>query len=58
MKQSKEELLKKIENGVKSDDNDEWDIDYERLEKAFNDKTKILIINSPHNPIGKVFSND
>ena len=55
--QTKEELIKKTEKGVISDDNDEWDIDFEKLEKSINEKTKILIINSPHNPIGKVFTN-
>jgi aminotransferase len=28
----------------------------EDLQKAFNDKTKAVIINTPHNPTGKVFS--
>ena len=50
--------MKKIENGVVSDDHDEWDIDYEAFEKALNPKTRILLINSPHNPVGKVFTYD
>jgi aspartate/methionine/tyrosine aminotransferase len=28
----------------------------EELEKAFSDKTKLIVINSPHNPTGQVFS--
>tara|TARA_Y100001970_G_scaffold290477_1_gene424363 strand:- start:919 stop:2082 length:1164 start_codon:yes stop_codon:yes gene_type:complete len=28
----------------------------EELEKAFTDKTKLIVLNSPHNPTGKVFS--
>ncbi|KTB13443.1 putative kynurenine--oxoglutarate transaminase BNA3 [Nakaseomyces glabratus] len=35
---------------------DEWQIDWDALEKTFNNKTKAVIINTPHNPIGKVFT--
>jgi kynurenine aminotransferase len=49
-------MLKKIENGVVSDQDDEWDINFEEFEKAINEKTKIVLINSPHNPVGKVFT--
>ncbi len=34
----------------------EWNFDIEELEKAFNKKTKAIIINTPNNPTGKVFS--
>jgi aminotransferase len=30
-------------------------IDEEALKRAFNSKTKLLIVNTPHNPTGKVF---
>ena len=40
-----------------ADEDDAWDVDYAGLEKALNAKTKVLIINSPHNPVGKVFTN-
>ena len=33
-----------------------WEIDTKELEEAFNDKTKAIIINTPNNPTGKVFS--
>ncbi|CAG9319304.1 unnamed protein product [Blepharisma stoltei] len=33
-----------------------WNIDFERLESAFNERTRVFMINTPHNPIGKVFS--
>lgn len=33
----------------------EWQIDWEILEQVINSKTKAIIINTPHNPIGKVF---
>ncbi len=34
----------------------DWTFDEKELEAAFNDKTKALILNTPHNPTGKVFS--
>ena len=33
-----------------------WDYSSEELTSAFNKKTKAIIINTPHNPTGKVFS--
>lgn len=33
-----------------------WEIDYDELAAAFNNKTKAIIINTPNNPTGKVFS--
>lgn len=30
----------------------EWTLDFDALEKAITSKTKILLINSPHNPTG------
>ncbi|SMN21819.1 similar to Saccharomyces cerevisiae YJL060W BNA3 Kynurenine aminotransferase, catalyzes formation of kynurenic acid from kynurenine [Maudiozyma saulgeensis] len=36
----------------------EWEIDWNILEKSINDKTKAIIINTPHNPIGKVFTKE
>lgn len=33
-----------------------WTFDPEELEKAFNSKTRALVLNTPHNPTGKVFS--
>ena len=35
-----------------------WSIDWDALEKAFNEKTKMIVINTPHNPVGKVFSKE
>ena len=34
----------------------DWTFDPEKLEAAFNEKTKAIIINTPNNPTGKVFS--
>jgi kynurenine---oxoglutarate transaminase / cysteine-S-conjugate beta-lyase / glutamine---phenylpyruvate transaminase len=35
-----------------------WRIDIEELSAAFTDRTRMLVLNSPHNPSGKVFSRD
>jgi aminotransferase len=34
----------------------DWTFDPEELAKAFNDKTRAIIVNTPNNPTGKVFS--
>ena len=36
----------------------DWTFDPDELAAAFNDKTKAIIINTPNNPTGKVFSVD
>lgn len=36
----------------------EWNFDREKLAAAFNEKTKAIIINTPNNPTGKVFSHE
>ncbi|XP_054726298.1 kynurenine aminotransferase isoform X1 [Anastrepha obliqua] len=33
----------------------DWVLDDAELEQLFNNKTKMIILNTPHNPIGKVF---
>jgi N-succinyldiaminopimelate aminotransferase len=33
-----------------------WEIDPDDLAKLFSDKTRMVLVNTPHNPIGKVFS--
>ena len=35
---------------------EDFKIDWEELEKSINSKTKMIIINSPHNPSGKMLS--
>ena len=54
---SKEEI-KKRENFYASTDRDDWEMDWALLEKTLNEKTKAIIINSPHNPTGKVFTQE
>lgn len=34
----------------------DWSIDFDELSNAFNSKTKAIIINTPNNPTGKVYS--
>lgn len=36
----------------------DWNYDFQELEKAITAKTKLLILNTPHNPTGKVFSKE
>jgi len=36
----------------------DWRLDPDLLRAAFSDKTKMLVINTPHNPTGKVFTTD
>ena len=35
-----------------------WELDIQAIADAFSDKTKMILLNSPHNPSGKVFTND
>jgi aminotransferase len=35
-----------------------WDFDLDELSAAFNERTRALILNTPHNPSGKVFSRE
>ena len=36
----------------------DWRIDIDELEDAFSDQTKVVILNTPNNPTGKVFSDE
>ncbi|OMJ75991.1 hypothetical protein SteCoe_24753 [Stentor coeruleus] len=40
------------------DDVSPWTINFDKLEAAFNNKTKILLFNTPNNPIGKIFTRE
>ena len=35
-----------------------WQINMDELKAAITDKTRMIVINTPHNPIGKVFSRE
>ena len=36
----------------------EWKVDIKELESKITPRSKILVLNTPHNPIGKVFSHE
>ena len=36
----------------------DWTFDRDELESVFNDRTRGVVINTPHNPTGKVYSRD
>ena len=42
--------------GIKS--GQDWKIDIDEFRAAFSDKTKMVIVNTPHNPVGKVFTRE
>lgn len=48
--------LKPTKSGIIS--SADWKLDPIEFEKLFNNKTKMLILNTPHNPLGKVFNLD
>jgi len=33
---------------------EEWSLDFDELESKFSDKTRLIIVNTPQNPTGKV----
>ncbi|KAK7695499.1 hypothetical protein QCA50_000135 [Cerrena zonata] len=35
---------------------DDWKIDFDELRRAITPRSKMIIINTPHNPVGKVFT--
>ena len=36
----------------------DWTLNVKELESAITDRTRMIVLNSPHNPVGKVFSKD
>jgi len=42
--------------GESSQSSKEWKLDPQTLAKAFNHRTKAIIVNNPNNPLGKIFS--
>lgn len=49
---------KEYENLSNTNIKDEWKIDFNALKKALNHKTKLLVLNTPNNPTGKVLSEE
>jgi aspartate/methionine/tyrosine aminotransferase len=37
---------------------DDWTIDFDELRRAITPKTKMIVVNTPHNPVGKVFTQE
>lgn len=37
---------------------DDWKLDESQLESKFNEKTKVLVLNTPNNPLGKVYTRE
>lgn len=35
-----------------------WEVDFAKLEAAITPKTKVMLLNTPHNPTGKVFTRE
>lgn len=55
--QSKQQILSRpLEDRYKVLESDIWELDYQELEQALSPKTKMILVNTPHNPTGKVFS--
>nr|XP_018908432.1 PREDICTED: kynurenine--oxoglutarate transaminase 3 isoform X1 [Bemisia tabaci] len=48
--------LRNKSNNPDSGSSADWVLDPDELAKAFNSKTKLFILNTPHNPLGKVFT--
>ena len=41
---------------LEADENGYWGFDPKKLRSAFSAKTKVMILNTPHNPTGKAFT--
>lgn len=48
----------RLKPGKKTITSADWYLDPEELSNKFNSKTKAIIVNTPNNPIGKVFTRD
>jgi len=44
--------------GTQNVSSKEWKLDIDELKAALTPKSKVIIINTPHNPVGKVFTED
>lgn len=41
---------------IKANFKDEWKFDFEAFSNTLNEKTKMIVLNSPNNPTGKIYS--
>ena len=55
---SKEEYRKEFDNKLRINTKlkDDWKFDFEAFSNTLNEKTKLIIINSPNNPTGKIYT--
>jgi len=44
------------DGGTRNTSAADWSIDMAALEKTINPKIRMIVLNSPHNPVGKIFS--
>lgn len=44
------------DGAIKTTSAADWSIDIAALQKVINPKTRMIVLNSPHNPVGKIFS--
>ncbi|KAH6967772.1 pyridoxal phosphate-dependent transferase [Ilyonectria sp. MPI-CAGE-AT-0026] len=51
-------LIPPARGDVETSTSGDWSIDVDKLERAFSSRTRMLVLNSPHNPVGKVFSTE
>ncbi|KAK9476979.1 pyridoxal phosphate-dependent transferase [Lipomyces japonicus] len=51
-------LIPPVDDDVKTASSAEWKIDFDELRSKISARTKMIVINTPHNPVGKVFSRD
>jgi aspartate/methionine/tyrosine aminotransferase len=47
-----------VTSPMKTDDKGEWSFDFDHFEKSLNEKSRLLILNNPHNPTGKVYTEE
>ena len=49
-------ILPKDNQNIKTDLKDTWEFDFQSFSDSLNEKTKLIILNSPNNPTGKIYS--
>jgi len=54
----KSEYFNLISKGNSEKIKDQWHVDFEKLKNSFSNNTKLLILNTPNNPTGKILSFD
>ncbi|KAK9466865.1 pyridoxal phosphate-dependent transferase [Lipomyces arxii] len=51
-------LIPPPDNDKRTVSSAEWTVDFDNLKSKISPRTKMIVVNSPHNPVGKVFSRD